>query len=91
LLEETGYTAEDWRSVGTFVTHANYGCSKAYVFTAQKAHAVAAPNSGDLEEMEILLLRPEELYKAIREGHVGSLSAAAAIALATHPELIRGG
>ena len=36
LLEETGYTAEDWRPIGSFVTHANYGCSKAYVFTAQK-------------------------------------------------------
>ena len=88
LLEETGYTAEDWRSVGSFVTHANYGCSRAYLFTAQKARAVAAPKSGDLEDMEILLLRPEELYAAIREGQVRSLSAAAAIALATHPALL---
>jgi hypothetical protein len=38
--------------------------------------------------MEILLLRPEELYAAIREGQVRSLSAAAAIALATHPALL---
>jgi ADP-ribose pyrophosphatase len=91
LLEETGYTAEDWRSVGSFVTHANYGCSKAYLFTAQKARAVDVPKSGDLEDMEILLLRPEELYAAIRERHVRSLSAAAAIALATHPDLIRCG
>jgi ADP-ribose pyrophosphatase len=88
LLEETGYAGEDWRPVGSFVTHANYGCSKAYLFTAQQARAVAAPKSGDLEEMEILLLRPEELYEAIRAGHMRSLSAAAAITLATHPHLI---
>jgi ADP-ribose pyrophosphatase len=91
LLEETGYTAEDWRSIGSFVTHGNYGCSKAYLFAAQKARAVAAPKSGDLEDMEILLMRPEELYAAVREGQVRSLSAAAAIALATHPVLSRCG
>jgi ADP-ribose pyrophosphatase len=91
LLEETGYAAEDWRSVGSFVTHANYGCSKAYLFTAQNARAVTVPKSGDLEDMEILLLRPEELHAAIRDGQVRSLSAAAAIALATHPDLIRCG
>ena len=91
LLEETGYTAEDWRSAGCFVTHANYGCSKAYLFTARNARAVTVPKSGDLEDMEILLLRPEELHAAIRDGQVRSLSAAAAIALATHPDLIRCG
>jgi ADP-ribose pyrophosphatase len=91
LLEETGYTAEDWRSLGSFVSHANYGCSKAYVFAAQQARAVAVPKSGDLEEMEILLLRPDELYEAVRAGQVRSLSAAAAIGLATHPGLVRCG
>ena len=89
LLEETGYTAEDWRLVGSFVAHGNYGCSTAHVFAAQKARAVAAPKSGDLEDMEILLLRPDELYAAIRQGQVRSLSAAAAIALATHSDLAR--
>jgi ADP-ribose pyrophosphatase len=89
LLEETGYAAEEWRLVGSFVTHGNYGCSKAHVFAAQKAQAVALPKSGDLEEMEILLLRPQELYEALRTGRVHSLSAAAAIALATHPDLMR--
>ncbi|HOX58941.1 MAG TPA: NUDIX hydrolase [Candidatus Paceibacterota bacterium] len=91
LLEETGYAAEDWRRIGSFVAHANYGCSKAYVFAARKARAVAAPKSGDLEEMEILLLRPEEIYAAIRAGQVKALSAAAAITLATHPDLARCG
>ncbi len=89
LLEETGYTAEDWRLVGSFVTHGNYGCAKAHVFVAQRAQAVARPDSGDLEDMEILLLRPEELYEALRSGRVHSLSAAAAIALATHSDLMR--
>jgi len=91
LLEETGYTAEAWRLVGSFVTHANYGCSQAHIFVAQRAQAVALPKSGDLEEMEILLLRPQELYEAVRTGQVHSLSAMAAIALATHPDLTRRG
>jgi ADP-ribose pyrophosphatase len=89
LLEETGYVSDHWQRLNCFVTHANYGCSTAYLFTAQKARSVAAPKSGDLEEMEIVLLRPEELYEAVLRGQVRSLSAAAAIALATHPGLTR--
>jgi ADP-ribose pyrophosphatase len=83
LLEETGYTAEAWRSLGSFIVSANYGCATAHVFTAQNARAVAEPKSGDLEEMEILLLRPQELQQALQSGQVLALSSVAAILLAT--------
>jgi ADP-ribose pyrophosphatase len=85
LLEETGCSAEDWRSLGSFVLSANYGCATAHVFTAQNARAVAAPKSGDLEEMEILLLRPQELRLALQAGQIHSLGTLAAILLATQP------
>ena len=87
LLEETGYSADGWRSHGSFVVSANYGCATAYVFSAQNARAVAEPESGDLEEMEILLLHPQQLRQALQDGEVAALSTATAILLATQPNL----
>lgn len=86
LLEETGYTAENWQSLGSFVNNANYGCGQAHIFTADNARLIAEPNSGDLEEMEILLMSPEQIVLAVRQGEVAILGAIAAIALALNPE-----
>lgn len=85
LVEETGYSSEKWQSLGTFVANANYGCGKAHIFTAEHAKKLKAPDSGDLEDMEIVLLQPEALVDAVRSHEVVSLSAMAAIALATNP------
>jgi len=85
LLEETGYVAETWNSLGSFVVSANYGCGKAHVFTAQNARWVAEPDSGDLEEMEIVLLTPEQVVRAVYQGEIESLGAIAAIALSLNP------
>jgi|DewCreStandDraft_4_1066084.scaffolds.fasta_scaffold74709_2 ADP-ribose pyrophosphatase len=87
LLEETGYAAEDWQSLGCFVPNANYGCGLAHFFTARNARQVAEPDSGDLEAMDILLLTRAELLEALRSGEIRLTSMAAAIAMATHPRL----
>lgn len=81
LLEETGYRSECWKPLGTFVGHGNFGCGKAYIFMAKDAHRVAEPKSGDLEEMEILLMKPSELQDALLQGKVVTLGSVAAIAL----------
>lgn len=85
LLEETGYQAETWRSLGQFVTSANYRGSEGHVFMAQNAHKVAEPDSGDLETMEIVLMHPTEIYAAFRQGEIVVVGALAAIALALNP------
>jgi len=90
LIEETGYSAENWQSLGFFVANANYGCGKAHVFTAENAKKMKDPNSGDLEDMEIVLMKLESLAVAVRSGEIMSLSAMAAIALATNPLFGRG-
>jgi ADP-ribose diphosphatase len=82
LLEETGYRARRWRRLGTFVPNSNYGCGRAHVFLAQEARRVAAPDSGDLEEVETVLLRPAEARRRLRRGDVASLGTAAALAIA---------
>lgn len=36
LLEETGYTSDDWQPLGRFVVHDNYGCGRAHLFMARR-------------------------------------------------------
>lgn len=86
LLEETGYVADEWRSLPSFVTSANYRCSEGHIFVAQNARKVTEPNSGDLEEMEVVLLSPAELVQSVQQGKVVVLGALAAIALALNPQ-----
>ena len=87
LLEETGYRADEWRGLGSFVINGNYGCGKAHLFEAIGAHQVAEPHSGDLEQMEIVLMKPHELVDALGRGYIETLGAAALIALATNPAI----
>jgi ADP-ribose pyrophosphatase len=82
LIEETGYEAEGWRFLGRYACNANYGCGHVHIFTARNARRVTEPCSGDLEEMEIVLLDEGEVQKAVRDGAVGALGAVAALALA---------
>ena len=81
LLEETGYEASAGRSLGAFWMNGNYGSGCAHLLCARDARKVAAPASGDLEEMEILLLTRVELRTALLRGEVHLLSTAALIAL----------
>jgi ADP-ribose pyrophosphatase len=82
LLEETGYAAHDWQSLGSFVNDGNRGAGSGHYFLAHNARLVAAPASGDLESMAIELLSLAELVRATRHGEVAVLSIAAAIGLA---------
>lgn len=85
LLEETGYEAGEWREIGAYISNANYGCGHAYVYVAHNARKVAEPNSGDLEDMEILLLDSSELVEAVRTGKMTVVGAVAAVAWALNP------
>jgi ADP-ribose pyrophosphatase len=85
LLEETGYAASEWRLLGSFVPNGNYGCGKAHLFTAREAHQVAQPDSGDLEDMDIIRMKPDELVGAVQRGDIALLGSIAAIALALNP------
>src|SRR5262249_23790767 len=83
LLEETGYQAEDWQSLGSFVTDGNRHCGTGHFFLARQAVRVAEGNAGDeAEEVEVRLLRPGLFFQAIREGAVALLPTATTIALA---------
>ncbi len=86
LLEETGYRAESWKSLGSYVVNGNLGCGQGHFFMAAGAEQVQEPESGDLEAMEIELLTRERVAEALRSGEVMLLNHAAVIALAMMAE-----
>ena len=90
LFEETGYASDEWQSLGTFVIHGNYRCCLGHLFRVRKAQKVAEPNSGDLEEMEIVFMTPSEIVDALLKGDIASIGAAALVAMATNPLMYKG-
>ena len=82
LLEETGYTSDDWQALGTFIPHGSYGCGQASPFIARNIQKVAEPNSGDLEDMEIIKMHVDDLWKAVQAGELPLWGNIATIALA---------
>ena len=59
----------------------NYGVATEHVFLGRGARRVAEPASGDLEEMEILLVPLAEIAGRLGAGEIAQLSSAAALAL----------
>lgn len=82
LLEETGYQAPFWRHLGSYTVNGNLGCGKGHFFMATGAKRIQDPNSGDLEEMEIQVLKQDALKKSMADGDVILLNHACAISLA---------
>jgi ADP-ribose pyrophosphatase len=82
LREETGYVSDNWSSLGRYVVDGNYGIGTEHIFLARDARKVGEPASGDLEEMEIVVLPVAEVVARMRRGEVVLLSSAAALALA---------
>ncbi|MFN2303941.1 MAG: NUDIX hydrolase [Anaerolineales bacterium] len=68
LLEEMGYEAHLWESMGKFAVDGNRGNGTAHFFLARGAHQVAAPITDDLERQELLLLSRAEVEAAVARG-----------------------
>jgi ADP-ribose pyrophosphatase len=73
FLEETGYKAKYWKSLGSFVGNSTRGCGTYHLFFATGAYPVQEPDSGDLEELELLLWKQEEVEQALDGGQAKSL------------------
>jgi ADP-ribose pyrophosphatase len=82
LLEETGYCAQRWESLGSFINDGNRGSGEGHLYLARGARRVADPDSGDLETVSIELVSLNDLLAATRRGEVGDIPNAAAIGLA---------
>jgi ADP-ribose pyrophosphatase len=85
LREETGYTSDEWRRLGSFTVDGNYGVCTAHLFLAQGARRSSEAGGhghDDLEEIEVLTLPLADALAAVARGEVAQLSSAAALALA---------
>ena len=82
LLEETGYEAPDWLSLGSYLVDPNRGIATGHLFLARGAHYVTPRDADDLEEQELLLLTREEIESALEKGEIKVLAWAAAVAFA---------
>ena len=82
LREETGFEADRWEPLGRYVVDPNYGCGAMHAFIAHGARKVLEPNSGDLEDQELLVVPLADAIARLRAGEIVHLASVAALALA---------
>lgn len=81
LEEETGYSTESWRSVGSYVVDANRYCGTMYLFLATNVKQLRIPVVDEMESLEIVLMSRSQLASALIGNQITGLAAAAAIAV----------
>lgn len=82
MLEETGYEAPHWESLGHYAVDGNRGNGTAYFFLARDAYPVSEPDADDLEEQELLQLSRAEVEAAVARGAFKVLPFQAIMAIA---------
>lgn len=82
LLEETGYKAESWQPLGSFVVDGNRGCGTGHLFLATGATWAQPIDADDLEEQELLRLSRTAVTTALMAGEFQVLAWGAALGLA---------
>jgi ADP-ribose pyrophosphatase len=87
LREETGYEAAAWLLLGSYITNANHRCQANYFFYATQCRLIAAPDSDDLEEPEIILMTPAQLDAALARGEFPFVGQIALLAMVRQPGL----
>lgn len=85
LLEETGYAANKWSYVGSFVVDGKKGSGKGYFFIAEDIEKVDEPVKDEIEEAEIIFMEPEIAMEYALKSKTSELATTALLALATNP------
>ena len=70
LLEETGYTAEDWRHLGVIHPCIGYSNERIEIFLARRLTQVSGQQLDHNEFLDVLELSPQEVAEAIRQGSI---------------------
>ena len=82
LLEETGHAAATIEPIGSCITGANIRGAMCHMFVAKGCRQVAEPNSGDLEEQELVCYSRAEIAAILAENRFHILAHAAIAARA---------
>lgn len=81
LREETGYEADEWQPLGSFVVDGNRKLATAHLFAARGLRRVAEPASGDLEDARPWVIPWPRMLHYVREGDAVELVTAAAVGM----------
>jgi ADP-ribose pyrophosphatase len=81
LMEETGYAANIWKQLGSFVVDGYRGCGHIHVFFAADIAKERDPNPDDLETILLEKIPLNQLPKVLANGEVSTLGAAIGISL----------
>ena len=81
LREETGYEADDWTNLGSYIADANRGGGKAHLFLARGARQVCAPDPDDLGEQDVVHLSYADIKSALLRGEFRVLGWTTLVAL----------
>ncbi len=89
LLEETGYEGVTWHYLGGFKVDGTRGISRAHLFHTEGLRQVSRPCHGDMEEMELAFLGPDEILRAFQSQEIALLPDLAILAISCS-DLLRG-
>jgi len=84
LYEETGCIADDMLKVGMFEPANGYAKDLAHVFIARVAEMRSLPESDASEEFEVLIRRPDEIDRMVRNNEIWDGTTLAAWAMVRH-------
>lgn len=82
LLEETGYAATRWESLGSYAADGNRRYSTGHFFLARHSRPVRASAAGDLGAVHLEVHPLETMERMLASGQMQELSAIACVALA---------
>lgn len=82
LLEETGYTSDDWQPILTASVDPSRQTARAHFYCAMSAEPTTAPRLDASEELETLLVSKSELMRLVDAGRVAHGVHLAAILMA---------
>lgn len=82
LLEETGHQAESLISLGSYVLAGNHGAGRAHPFLVLGCRKVQEPDSGDLEQQQLLSFTQARIREMLAADAFGQISTAATLSLA---------
>ncbi len=89
FFEETGYTAEKWSYVGTFLVDGNKGCGRGHFYIADGLEKVSEPVYDDMEDLEIIFMEPQSAMEYILESNTSELATPALLAFAGSPHVMK--
>ncbi|MGJ3249342.1 MAG: NUDIX hydrolase [Elainellaceae cyanobacterium] len=83
IEEETGYRAHQWRSLGQFFLAPGYSDEIIYAFLATDLEKLEIPpDQDDDEDIEVVLMTPQQLEEAILDGEAVDSKSISALVLA---------